>query len=78
MAYKKHVLICGGTGCLSSKGGAIAENIESLLVEKGMNEEVQVIKTGCFIDFSNSLYEIKYRLVFEPWTGHMTIGEQIP
>ncbi|WP_028856759.1 NADH-quinone oxidoreductase subunit NuoF [Psychrilyobacter atlanticus] len=48
MAYKKHVLICGGTGCLSSKGGAIAENIESLLVEKGMNEEVQVIKTGCF------------------------------
>ncbi|UUV19429.1 NADH-quinone oxidoreductase subunit NuoF [Fusobacteria bacterium ZRK30] len=48
MAYKKHVLICGGTGCLSSKGGAIAENIESLLVEKGMSEEVQVIKTGCF------------------------------
>lgn len=48
MAYKKHVLICGGTGCLSSKGGTIAENIESLLVEKGMNEEVQVIKTGCF------------------------------
>jgi NADP-reducing hydrogenase subunit HndC len=48
MAYKKHVLICGGTGCLSSKAGTIAENIESLLVEKGMNEEVQVIKTGCF------------------------------
>jgi len=48
MAYKKHVLICGGTGCLSSKGGAIAENIESLLAEKGMSEEIQVIKTGCF------------------------------
>ncbi len=48
MAYKKHVLICGGTGCLSSKGGTIAENIENLLVEKGMSEEVQVIKTGCF------------------------------
>lgn len=48
MAYKKHVLICGGTGCLSSKGGAIAENIENLLAEKGMSEEIQVIKTGCF------------------------------
>ncbi|MCS5422800.1 MULTISPECIES: NADH-quinone oxidoreductase subunit NuoF [Psychrilyobacter] len=48
MAYKKHVLICGGTGCLSSKAGTIAENIESLLVEKGMTEDVQVIKTGCF------------------------------
>jgi len=48
MAYKKHVLICGGTGCLSSKGGAIAENIENLLAEKGLSEEIQVIKTGCF------------------------------
>ena len=48
MAYKKHVLICGGTGCLSSKGGEIAKNIENLLAEKGMSDEVQVIKTGCF------------------------------
>ena len=49
MAYKKHVLICGGTGCLSSKGGEIAKNIENLLAEKGMSDEVQVIKTGCFV-----------------------------
>jgi len=48
MAYKKHVLICGGTGCLSSKAGTIAENIESLLAEKNLSEEIQVIKTGCF------------------------------
>ena len=48
MAYKKHVLICGGTGCLSSKGGEIAENIKNLLAEKGLSEEIQVIKTGCF------------------------------
>jgi NADH-quinone oxidoreductase subunit F/NADP-reducing hydrogenase subunit HndC len=48
MAYKKHVLICGGTGCMSSKAGTIAENIENLLAEKGMSEDVQVIKTGCF------------------------------
>lgn len=48
MAYKKHVLICGGTGCISSKAGTIAENIENLLVEKNMSEEIQVVKTGCF------------------------------
>ncbi|MEI6857063.1 NADH-quinone oxidoreductase subunit NuoF [Psychrilyobacter sp.] len=48
MAYKKHVLICGGTGCMSSKAGTIAENIENLLAEKNMSEEVQVVKTGCF------------------------------
>jgi len=48
MAYKKHVLICGGTGCLSSKSGEIAENIKNLLAEKGLSEEIQVVKTGCF------------------------------
>ncbi len=48
MSYKKHVLICGGTGCLSSKSAKIGDNIEAVLKEKGMEEEVQVIKTGCF------------------------------
>lgn len=48
MSYKKHVLICGGTGCLSSKSAKIGDNIEAVLKEKGMEEDVQVIKTGCF------------------------------
>ncbi|MCK5780564.1 MAG: SLBB domain-containing protein, partial [Psychrilyobacter sp.] len=48
MAYKKHVLVCGGTGCMSSKAGTIAKNIENILVEKGMSDEIQVVKTGCF------------------------------
>ncbi len=48
MSYKKHVLICGGTGCLSSKSAKIGDNIEAVLKEKGMENDVQVIKTGCF------------------------------
>ncbi len=48
MSYKKHVLICGGTGCLSSKSAQIADNIKEILKEKGMEEEVQVVLTGCF------------------------------
>ena len=47
MSYNKHVLICGGTGCLSSKAAVIGKNIEAVLAEKGIND-VQVIKTGCF------------------------------
>ena len=47
MSYTKHVLICGGTGCLSSKAAVIGKNIEAVLAEKGIND-VQVIKTGCF------------------------------
>jgi NADH-quinone oxidoreductase subunit F/NADP-reducing hydrogenase subunit HndC len=48
MSYKKHVLICGGTGCLSSKAGTLADNINALLKEKGMENDVQVVLTGCF------------------------------
>ena len=47
MSYTKHVLICGGTGCLSSKAAVIGKNIEAVLAEKGIND-VQVVKTGCF------------------------------
>ena len=48
MADKKHVLICGGTGCLSSKSNKIAENMEAILKEKGMQDDVKVVLTGCF------------------------------
>lgn len=46
--YKMHVLICGGTGCLSSGSGKLADKIKEILKAKGMEEEVQVLKTGCF------------------------------
>ncbi|OQY09393.1 MAG: NADH-quinone oxidoreductase subunit J/K [Fusobacteriia bacterium 4572_132] len=46
--YKMHVLVCGGTGCLSSGSGELAENIINELKENGMEKEVQVLKTGCF------------------------------
>ncbi len=48
MADKKHVLICGGTGCLSSKSNKIADNMNAILKEKGMDEDVRVVLTGCF------------------------------
>ncbi|GLI55837.1 NADH dehydrogenase [Propionigenium maris DSM 9537] len=48
MADKKHVLICGGTGCLSSKSNKIADNMNAILKEKGMEDDVKVVLTGCF------------------------------
>jgi len=48
MAYKKHVLICGGTGCLSSKSAQIGAEIEQVLAKNGIADEYQVLKTGCF------------------------------
>ena len=46
--YKYHILICGGTGCHASQSAKIKENFEQLLKEKNLQNDVQVIGTGCF------------------------------
>ena len=45
---KTHVLCCGGTGCKASASDEIISTFEKLLKEKGLQDEVQVIRTGCF------------------------------
>lgn len=45
--YRSHVLVCGGTGCTSSNAPAIIEALEAQLAEKGLSEEIKVVKTGC-------------------------------
>ena len=42
------VVLCGGTGCLSSNSAEIQEKIEKLLVEKGLTDKITVNKVGCF------------------------------
>ncbi|NMA85162.1 MAG: NADH-quinone oxidoreductase subunit NuoF [Epulopiscium sp.] len=46
--YKMHVLVCGGTGCISAESDQIVNNLIHCLEEHNMAEEVQVVKTGCF------------------------------
>ena len=46
--YRSHVLVCGGTGCTSSNSQKIIETMEAELKAKGLENEVQVIRTGCF------------------------------
>ncbi len=46
--YKMHVLVCGGTGCKASASDSIIEKFKSELTAKGLDNEVQVILTGCF------------------------------
>lgn len=43
----KKILICGDTGCLSSKSKDIKENLEKELKERNIND-VKVVLTGCF------------------------------
>ena len=44
---EKHILICHGTGCTSSKSPEILKRFNELIKEKNI-ENVRVIKTGCF------------------------------
>ena len=43
-----HILLCGGTGCQSSGSSVIHDNLQKELLMKGLSDEVQVIRTGCF------------------------------
>ena len=45
---KMHVLVCGGTGCQASASAQIIKNFEDILAAKGLQDEVQVVRTGCF------------------------------
>lgn len=46
--YRSNVLVCGGTGCTSSNSGEIINALEREIKARGLEKEVEVIKTGCF------------------------------
>ena len=45
---KRAIVICGGTGCLSSDSQAIIDEFNKLIAENGLEEKVTVNKVGCF------------------------------
>ena len=45
---RSHVLVCGGTGCTSSGSAQIIDEFEQQLKNFNIDNEVKVVKTGCF------------------------------
>ena len=45
---KRHIVLCGGTGCLSSHSADIREKFEKLVEEQGLTDKVTVNQVGCF------------------------------
>ena len=45
---KYHMLVCGGTSCHASNSEDILKNLQDLIKIKGLDTDVQAIKTGCF------------------------------
>ena len=45
--YRKHILVCGGAGCNSRQSEQILDNLKLELEALALENDVQVIKTGC-------------------------------
>ena len=45
---KRAVVLCGGTGCISSNSLEIKAKFEKLVEEKGLSDKVTVNQVGCF------------------------------
>ena len=45
---KRAVVLCGGTGCISSNSLEIKAKFETLVKEKGLSDKVTVNQVGCF------------------------------
>lgn len=45
---QKFILVCGGTGCVSSKSLQIVENFQNLIKEYGLENKVRASISGCF------------------------------
>ena len=46
--YRMHILICGGTGCKATESNEIKEKLNYFLSEHDLEDEIQVVFTGCF------------------------------
>ena len=46
--YRANVLCCAGTGCTASNSAKIFDNFNECLRKYGLEQEVKVVKTGCF------------------------------
>jgi len=45
---KRHIVLCGGTGCLSSNSAEILAEFQRKIDEKGLGDKVTVNQVGCF------------------------------
>ena len=45
---KRHIVLCGGTGCLSSRADEITAEFNKLVKEKQLEDKVTVNQVGCF------------------------------
>jgi len=86
--YKIHILVCAGTGCRASESEEIYTQLVNALEENGLDDDVQVVRTGCFgfcekgpivkILPDNTFYtQVKPSDANEIVTEHLVKGRQV-
>ncbi len=45
--YRIHALICAGGQCITAGGDSFEEALKRAITEKGLEDEIQVVETGC-------------------------------
>lgn len=76
MAIRTQIVVCGGTGCMSSHSKEIKEQFDKVLKDLGLEKEVEIFQSGCF-----GLCEKGPVVVIFPdetFYGHMTIADVEP
>ena len=49
MSYvRSQILVCAGTGCHSNKSDKIIEQLKVNLAKHGLDQEIDIVRTGCF------------------------------
>jgi len=46
--FTDYILVCGGTGCRASQSEQLINTFKSAILQYGLKDKVQVIRTGCF------------------------------
>ncbi|MCI1208750.1 MAG: NADH-quinone oxidoreductase subunit NuoF [Treponema sp.] len=82
MAYSHYILVCGGTACESSNSKLIAENLKKEAKALGVENDVQIVLTGCFGFCEKGpivkvLPEDSFYVNVKPEDAHEIVAEQI-
>ena len=76
MAIRTQIVVCGGTGCMSSHSKEIKEQFDKVLKDLELDREIEVFQSGCF----GLCEKGPVFVVFpdETFYGHITVNDVEP
>ncbi len=76
MAIRTQIVVCGGTGCMSSHSKNIKEKFDEVIEKLGLQDEVLIFQSGCFGLCEKGPVVIVYP--DEVFYGHVSVDDVEP